>query len=65
MRSNNSGNIQGENLHILAVEHKKNHSSKTKIYFHKKTTPQLSGHIRLQNMKVGEKTNLGDSPLFV
>ena len=36
-----------------------NHFSKTKIYFHKKTTPQLLGHIGLQNMKVGEKTNFG------
>ena len=31
------------------------------MYFHKKTTPQLLGHIGLQNMKVGEKTNLGTS----
>ena len=29
------------------------------MYFHKKTTPQLLEHIGLQNMKVGEKTNLG------
>ena len=29
------------------------------MYFHKKTTPQLLGHIGLQNMKVVEKTNLG------
>ena len=29
------------------------------MYFHKKTTPQVLGHIGLQNMKVGEKTNLG------
>ena len=35
----------------------KSHFSKTKIYFHKKTIPQLSGHIGLQNMKVGVKTN--------
>ena len=34
--------------------------SKNKIYFHKKkNTPQLLGHIVLQNMKVGEKTNFG------
>ena len=26
------------------------------MYFHKKTTPQLLGHIGLQNMKVEEKT---------
>ena len=58
MRPHNSGNIQGENLHIWAVK-RKYHFSKTKMYFHKKTTPQLLGHIGLQNMKVGEKTNLG------
>ena len=39
MRSHNLGNIHGENLHIWAGELK--HFSKTKIYFHKKTTPQL------------------------
>ena len=33
------------------------HDTKTKIYFHKKTAPQLSGHIGLQNMKVRVKTN--------
>ena len=60
MRSHNSGNIHGENLHIWAVERKK-----TKIYFYKKTTPQLLEHIGLQNIKVGGKTNLGDLPLFV
>ena len=36
----------------------KSHFSKTKIYFHKKTAPQLSGHIGLQTMKVRVKTNL-------
>ena len=60
MRSHNSGNIHGENLHIWAVERKK-----TKINFYKKTPPQLLEHIGLQNMKVGVKTNLGDLPLFV
>ena len=65
MRSNNSGNIQGENLHILAVEHKKIIPQKLKYIFTKKITPQLSGHIGLQNIKVGEKTDLGDLPLFV
>ena len=40
MRSHNLGNIHGENLHIWAVE-LKHHFLKTKIYFHKKTTPQL------------------------
>ena len=57
-RSHNSGNIYGEKLHIWAVE-RKNNFSKTKIYFHKKTTPQLSGHIGLQNIKVGVKANFG------
>ena len=58
MRSQNAGNIYDENLHIWAVERKKNFL-KTKIYFHKKTTPQLSGDIGLKNMKVGVKSNLG------
>ena len=35
------------------------HFSKTKIYFHKKTTPQLLEHIGLQTTEVGEKTNCG------
>ena len=35
MRSHNSGNIHGENLHIWAIE-RKNHFSKSKVYFHKK-----------------------------
>ena len=64
MRSHNSSNIHGENLHIWAVD-RKNYFSKTKVNFYKKTTPQLLEHIGLQNMKVGEKTNLGDLPLFV
>ena len=46
---------------IFELSNEKNLSSKTKIYFHQKTTPQLLGHIGLQNMKVGEKTNLGTS----
>ena len=37
----------------------KNHFAKTKIYFHKKTTPQLSGHIVLKNVKVEVKSNFG------
>ena len=37
----------------------KDNFSKTEIYFHKKTTPQLLGHIGLQNMKVGVKANFG------
>ena len=65
MRSHNSGNIQGEKFAYLSGRTKKNYFSKTKIYFHKTTTPQLLGHIGLQNIKVGEKTNLGDLPLFV
>ena len=35
------------------------HFSKTKIYFHKKTTPKLLGYIGLQTMKVGVKSNIG------
>ena len=37
---------------IFERSNEKNHFSKTKIYFHKKATPQLLGHIGLQNMKV-------------
>ena len=44
---------------IFERSNEKSHFSKTKIYFHKKTTPQLLEHIGLQNMKVGEKTNFG------
>ena len=43
----------------LSRSNEKNNFSKTKIYFHQKTTPQLLGHIGLQNTKVGEKTNHG------
>ena len=50
---------------IFERSNEKYNFSKTKIYFHKKTTPQLLGHNGLQNMKVGEKTNLGVLPLFV
>ena len=65
MRSHNSGNIQGENLHIWVVERKNSFLKNKNIFSQQKTTPQLLGHIGLQNMKVGEKTNLGDLPLFV
>ena len=41
------------------------HIDKGVLIFGIFTTPQLFGHIGLQNMKVGEKTNLGDLPLFV
>ena len=51
--------------YLLCSGDKIDHFSKTKIYFHQKTTPQLLGLIGLQNMKVGEKTNFGDLPLFV
>ena len=44
---------------IFERSNEKNHFSKTKTYFHKKTAPQLLGHIRLQNMKVGVKSNFG------
>ena len=50
---------------IFERSNEKDHFSKTEIYFHQKTTPQLLGDIGLQNMKVGEKTNFGDLPLFV
>ena len=43
---------------IFERSNEKSHFSKTKIYFHKKTAPQLSGHIGLQTMKVGVKTSL-------
>ena len=60
MRSHNLGNIHGENLFcIFERSNEKNHFSKTKINFHKKTTPQLLGGIGLQNMKVGGKANFG------
>ena len=44
---------------IFERSNEKSHFSKTKIYFHKKTTPQLLEHIGLQNIKVGVKTNFG------
>ena len=44
---------------IFERSNEKNHFSKTKTYFHKKTTSQLLGHIRLRNMKVGVKENFG------
>ena len=44
---------------IFELSNEKNHFSKTKTYFHQKTTSQLLGHIGLQTMKVG------DLPLFV
>ena len=42
-----------------SIMNEKYRFSKNKIHFHKKNTPQLLGHIGLQNMKVGEKTNFG------
>ena len=44
-------------IRIFERSNEKNHFSKTKIYFHKETTPQLLERIGLQNMKVGKKTN--------
>ena len=38
--------------------------SNEKNNFHKKTTPQLLGHIGLQNTKVEEKRILGDLPQY-
>ena len=64
MRSHNSGNFRVK-ICIFERSNEKNYFSKTKIYFYKKTTPQLLEHIGLQNVKVGGKTNLGDLPLFV
>ena len=58
MRSHNSV-IFTEKICIFERSNEKKYFSKTKIYFHKKTTPQLLEHIGLQNMKVGEKTNFG------
>ena len=63
MRSHNSGSIHSENF-LFDWSNEKNHFSKTKMYFHKKknknkTTPQLLGHIGLQNMKVRVKANFG------
>ena len=44
---------------IFERSNEKYHFSKTKIYFHKKTAPQLLGHIGLQHMKVEVKANFG------
>ena len=44
---------------IFERSNEKNHFSKTKIYFHKKTTPQLLGHIRLQNMTIEVNAKFG------
>ena len=59
MRSHNSGNHFTVKICIFERSNEKNNFSKTKIYFHQKTTPQLLGHIGLQNTKVEEKTNYG------
>ena len=58
VRSHNLGNINGENLHIWAIERKKLFLENWNI-FSQKTTPQLLGHTGLQNMKVGVKSNFG------
>ena len=50
---------------IFERSNEKNYFSKTKINFYKKTIPKLLENIGLQNMKVGVKTNLGASTLFV
>ena len=59
MRSHNSGNHFTVKICIFERSNEKNNFSKTKIYFHKKTSPQLKGHIKLQNVKVEMKTNFG------
>ena len=46
-------------IFIFEWSNEKSHFSKTKIYFRKKSTPQLLEHIGLQKMKVGGKTNFG------
>ena len=57
MRSHTTRVIFTVKICIFERSNEKNHFSKTKTYFHKKTAPQLLGHIRLQNMKVGVKSN--------
>ena len=42
---------------IFERSNEKNNFSKIKINFYKKTTTQLLGHIGLQNIKVGVKSN--------
>ena len=44
---------------IFERSNEKNHFSKRKIYFRKKSTPQLLGHIGLQSMKVEVKVDFG------
>ena len=58
MRSHNTGNIQGE-ICIFERSNEKNHFSKTNLYFHRKTTPQLLENVGLQNMEVRVKENFG------
>ena len=54
------GHTTGVIICIFEQSNEKNNFLKTKMYFHKKkTTPQLSGHIGLQNIKVGVKANFG------
>ena len=48
-----------EKFAYLSGRTKKSNFSKTKIYFHKQTTPRSLGHIGLKNMKVGVKENFG------
>ena len=49
---------------IFERSNAKSHFSKTKIYFHKKATPQLLEHAGLQNIKVGVKKISGDLPQY-
>ena len=46
-------------IFIFERSKEKTHFSKTKIYFPKKTTPHLLGHVGLQNIKVGVKAIFG------
>ena len=61
MRSQNSGSIHGENFHIWD----KNHFSKTKIYFPKKSYTTLLRTYWATKKKEEWKQFLGDLPLFV
>ena len=53
------GTLTSRQICIFERSNEKNNFSKTKIYFHKKTTPQLLGHIGLQIMKIRVKAKFG------
>ena len=58
MRSHNTG-IFRVKICIFERSNEKNHFSKTNLYFHRKTTPQLLENVGLQNMEVRVKENFG------